>query len=287
MEIRSVAVGTWFPRTTLHLDEVEAALRGVRLPHHPKDLPGLLKKVGATRVTVEEGAFRTLRAHAAGNITLSLTEDGILLLETTAENLAATRAKLTRFYEDAAGPAMAALFRRGMPLPKELADVKEVLPFFVVATGGTLAEARALARGPGSASGLRRGGQGSSAATLAQLTLLPGRAVTVLHLPVGAAERSLPLPLEDVMRYLTFFREFEEQLHTYGSTATSGSPLTLSARRSTSGTATSPASATAWADSGRPLALSARASTRWAMCSPRDRSTSTRSTSSSRSTRCA
>lgn len=206
MTIERVLVGTWFPRTTLHLDEVDAALRGEKLPHHPKELPRFLRALRVSQVEKTNGAFRFLTARA-GNVSLSLTEDGILLLGTTGDRLAEARARLTVFYEDKFSPVVEALFRRGMPLPKELADIRAVLPFFVVATGGSAAEARALAR--------RQGAVPTGVIMRGGLTIFPSRDVTVLWLADRAAVRALALSLEDIVRYATFFREFEAQLHTY------------------------------------------------------------------------
>lgn len=206
MTVERVLLGTWFPRTTLHLDEVDAALRGEKLPHHPKELPRLLRALHTSHCEKTDGAFRSLEART-GSITLSLTEDGILLLGTTDDRLAEARARLTAFYEERFSPVVEALFRRGLPLPKELADIRAVLPFFVVATGGSAAEARALAR--------RQGAAPTKAVTHGGLTIFPGRDVTVLWLADRAGVRALTPPLEDVVRYATFFREFETQLHTY------------------------------------------------------------------------
>lgn len=206
MQIVQTSLGTWFPRTVLHLDEVDAALRGERLPHHPRDLPGLLKRLDLSHVDVDDGPVRTLRARGNG-MRISLTEDGIILLTAAGGQLPTVRQRLTSYYERAVGPFLEALFRRGMPLPQELADVRAVLPFFVLVSGGTAAEAAALVRQRGRRVGDRVG--------LGPVTVIPGPTITALHVPRRTDEANTPIPVDDILRYFTFFREFENQLHVY------------------------------------------------------------------------
>src|SRR5688572_8863827 len=85
----TVTLGTWFPRTSLHLDEVARTFRGEHLPHQSSEVASAVANLRFRHIQLEEGAFRTLSAEAlpklqrresASVVELIMTEDGILLL---------------------------------------------------------------------------------------------------------------------------------------------------------------------------------------------------------------
>ena len=74
-------------------------------------------------------------------------EDGLITLnnkEVSEDTLFADIDKLQDYYEQRLSPALNYLFSLGAPVPKELAGIKDVYPYFIVLDKATRAEMQEL-----------------------------------------------------------------------------------------------------------------------------------------------
>lgn len=128
---------TWVPRTTIHLREVHAFFSG-----STEKLPLLNKRIladhvrnleiDATSVHLQERNDLEMLSVRLGQFSFSVVEDGIFSLSVQVSNLQESIASLELFYRKNLGPALAYLFSRGAPLPKELSNIAEVYPLVLV-----------------------------------------------------------------------------------------------------------------------------------------------------------
>lgn len=134
MTIERMYLITWIQRTVIHLHEICDFLRGNYEVLHLnfKKLDEFRAALNFTEVTIaEQNDFETLTAYSR-NLTFTAVEDGILALSAKVENVHETRKILEGYYKEKLGPALAYLFGRGAPLPKELSDLKEIYPILIV-----------------------------------------------------------------------------------------------------------------------------------------------------------
>lgn len=76
-----------------------------------------------------------IRIQTKENVTVRLYEDGLIILQRDGTDAAHAKADiktLTDYYEKKLSPAFSYLFSLGAPVPKELADIKTVYPYFLV-----------------------------------------------------------------------------------------------------------------------------------------------------------
>lgn len=142
MKISNVYIGGWFQRTMLQLTEVYDFLRDARtqLDLDFEKLKELRKNLGIGRVDYgvdgEEYLFFTTNV----NISVKIYEDGLIILnnrEVSEDTLFADLDELTDYYEQKLSPAINYLFSLGAPVPKELANISTVFPYFIVCDNAT------------------------------------------------------------------------------------------------------------------------------------------------------
>ncbi|MCA9358818.1 hypothetical protein KC926_01275 [Candidatus Kaiserbacteria bacterium] len=139
MEIKRVYVGGWFQRTRLHLGEIYDFLRDADSPL-ALDKEELVKlrdslDIKELVLTVDRLEYVYLKSDV---IEVRIYEDGLIVLTTThSHDLQADIGSLTKYYEERLSPAFSYIFSLGAPVPKELANIKTVYPYFVTTTGAT------------------------------------------------------------------------------------------------------------------------------------------------------
>jgi len=137
MLIEKLYIGGWFQRTTLHLSEIYDFLRegDSVLALDKKQLKSLQASLGITSLELKVDGFEYLLLSTKQGITLKIFEDGLITLcndyEEGADLLGEIKA-LTDYYEKKLSPAFSYIFSLGAPVPKELANIKNVYPYFVV-----------------------------------------------------------------------------------------------------------------------------------------------------------
>ena len=134
MEIKRVHVGGWFQRTRLHLGEIYDFLREAEspLPLDEQKLATLRTGLAITSLDLTVDVLEYILLTTEDGITIRIFEDGLIVLATEhSHDLQADINKLTSYYESKLSPAFSYIFSLGAPVPKELANIKTVYPYFV------------------------------------------------------------------------------------------------------------------------------------------------------------
>lgn len=137
MQIEKIYIGGWFQRTTLQLSEIYDFVRdgtsGLKLDKNK------LKKLHAelNLASVEYGVdgLEYLMLTTQNGIHIKVFEDGLIVLNDSEINefsLFQDIEGLTNYYEKKLSPALTYLFSLGAPVPKELANIETVYPYFIV-----------------------------------------------------------------------------------------------------------------------------------------------------------
>lgn len=134
MEIKRVHVGGWFQRTRLHLGEVYDFLRGDESPLDldARKLTQLRDALQIAHLEMTVDVLEYVKVVTEHGITVRMYEDGLIVLATEhSHDLHKDIQSLTGYYEEKLSPAFSYIFSLGAPVPKELANIKTVYPYFV------------------------------------------------------------------------------------------------------------------------------------------------------------
>lgn len=140
MKIKQIYVGSWFQRTTLHLSEIQDFLvgKGSPLKLDKNILKDNLKKLDISDVSVNVDKFDSVRVQTNKDISFSISEDGLFVLKKeNIDNIHEDIKTLTSYYENKLSKSIGYIFSLGAPIPKELADIKTVYPYFLVVEDAT------------------------------------------------------------------------------------------------------------------------------------------------------
>jgi len=134
MKIDSVYIGGWYQRTTLHLSEVYDWLQsgGSPLALDKKKLKALRAGLKTKVVEMRVREFEYIYFQTASGTEVRLFEDGLIVLSRPVRKIKDDIAALTSFYEESLSPALNYLFSLGAPVPKELASIATVYPYFIL-----------------------------------------------------------------------------------------------------------------------------------------------------------
>lgn len=145
MKVDKIYVGGWFQRTMLQLSEVYDFLRNgtSQLRLDPKKLQSLRKNLNIGKIDYFVRGLEYLEFTTSLNITVKIFEDGLITLEnseTKEDTLFTDIEKLTDYYEQNLSKALNYLFSLGAPVPKELASIENIYPYFIVLNKANKAE---------------------------------------------------------------------------------------------------------------------------------------------------
>jgi len=135
-DIDRISIGGWFQRTTLHLSEMYDLLKYAQSPLDldPKKLQEYQSLVNPQNLQLHVGELDHITFNTTDGTVVTIYEDGLITLHT--EKISGVIqdeiARLTSFYEDNISPAFSYIFSLGAPVPKELANIKTIYPYFVV-----------------------------------------------------------------------------------------------------------------------------------------------------------
>ncbi len=137
MKISNIYIGGWFQRTMLQLSEIYDFLRDIKtqLKLDTKKLEVFHKNLEIGRVEYGVQGEEYIKFTTALNISVKIFEDGLIVLKNdniSEDTLFTDIAKLTDYYEKKLSPAFSYLFSLGAPVPKELANIETVFPYFIV-----------------------------------------------------------------------------------------------------------------------------------------------------------
>lgn len=142
MKISNVYVGGWFQRTMLQLTEIYDFLREgkSKLDLDHDKLIEYRKALEIGKIDYSVAGEEYIEFTTASMITVKIFEDGLIVLNNTnvSENtLFNDIDNVTDYYENKLSPAFSYLFSLGAPVPKELAHIETVYPYFVVCDGAS------------------------------------------------------------------------------------------------------------------------------------------------------
>ncbi len=145
MKITNVYIGGWFQRTMLQLSEIYDFLRDVKsqLNLDEEKLIEYRKALGIGKIDYGVSGEEFVEFTTCYNISVKIFEDGLIVLnnkEVSEDTLFADIDKVTDYYENKLSPAFNYLFSLGAPVPKELANIETVYPYFVVCDNATKEE---------------------------------------------------------------------------------------------------------------------------------------------------
>ena len=138
MKISNVYIGGWFQRTMLQLTEIYDFLRECKskLDLDPEKLTEYRKNLGIGRIDYGVSGEEYIRFTTSYNITVKILNN----TNVSEDTLFADIDHVTDYYENKLSPAFSYLFSLGAPVPKELANIETVYPYFIVCDNATDAE---------------------------------------------------------------------------------------------------------------------------------------------------
>lgn len=142
MKISNVYIGGWFQRTMLQLSEIYDFLRECKsqLALDPERLDELCKDLEIGKIDYGVAGEEYIEFTTALNIKVKIFEDGLIILnnqKVSEDTLFADIDHVTDYYENKLSRAFNYLFSLGAPVPKELANIESVYPYFVVCDNAT------------------------------------------------------------------------------------------------------------------------------------------------------
>jgi len=205
-DIEQISIGGWFQRTTLHLSEIYDFLKYADSPlDFDKDkLQELQKLVNPKNLTMHVGELDHITFDTEDNTNVTIFEDGLITLDTNNIHgvIQDEIDKLTSFYEEKISPAFSYIFSLGAPVPKELANIKTIYPYFVVFDNKDSQEVESVFT--------ELGEQVHYKVHKEQFDILRGDKLYVIN------NKRAPLELVDnFIGEVIFTREFKGQMHRY------------------------------------------------------------------------
>ncbi len=198
-------LGVWFQRTALHLKEVHNFFqtgKGIKGLNQVK-LKDNWKKLGIKKsIYHEETQFDILEASSQG-ITFSMTEDGIILLKCPFEDMKKAVDRVENYYSKIMGPAISYLFSLGAPIPKDLRVIQETYPLYFVIERATQSECLEFFK--------KNNDTVQSTVKRSTIEIYNGEKTAVINVLNPSQFGSI----EECVRNITLFREFERQSNTY------------------------------------------------------------------------
>lgn len=149
MKISSIYIGGWFQRTMLQLSEVYDFLRNgeSQLKLSKQKLATLRKDLELGSVEYGVAGEEFVSFTTAARLKVKIFEDGLIVVssqDVSEETLFADVDRLKDYYELKLSPAINYLFSLGAPVPKELANIENIYPYFVVCDNATREDIAAL-----------------------------------------------------------------------------------------------------------------------------------------------
>lgn len=137
MKINSIYIGGWFQRTMLQLSEIYDFLRdaGSQLKLNKHKLTELRNALGIGSIEYGVAGEEYVSFLTSEQIRVKIFEDGLIIVsshQVTEETMFADIERLKAYYENRLSPAINYLFSLGAPVPKELAGIENIYPYFIV-----------------------------------------------------------------------------------------------------------------------------------------------------------
>ena len=137
MKIDSLYIGGWFQRTMLQLSEIYDFLRTgeSQLKLNKKKLLELRKSLDIGSVEYGVAGEEFISFTTSELLRIKVFEDGLIVVgsdNVSEATLFSDVEHLKDYYEQKLSPAINYIFSLGAPVPKELAHIENIFPYFVV-----------------------------------------------------------------------------------------------------------------------------------------------------------
>ncbi len=137
MKISNVYIGGWFQRTMLQLSEIYDFLRECKtqLDLDQDKLNEYRKALEIGKIDYGVAGVEYIEFTTSSNMKIKIFEDGLIVLNNQSvseDTLFSDIDKVQDYYENKLSPAFSYLFSLGAPVPKELANIETVYPYFVI-----------------------------------------------------------------------------------------------------------------------------------------------------------
>lgn len=149
MKINSIYIGGWFQRTMLHLSEIYDFLRDgtSQLKLNKNKLLELHENLGIGSIEYGVAGEEFVTFLTSEQVRVKIFEDGLITVgsdQVSEATMFADVERLKDYYETRLSPAINYLFSLGAPVPKELANIENIYPYFVVCENAKREEIAAL-----------------------------------------------------------------------------------------------------------------------------------------------
>jgi hypothetical protein len=145
--IERIYIGGWFQRTTLHLSEIYDFLTGEKSPLEldQSKINNFLGKMDIETVEMNLGCLDFIKIISKAKVEAKIYEDGLIILGKNRGNSSKKDIETLRdYYENKISPGIDYIFSLGAPIPKELANIKNIYPYFVVLDNAKEKEVRII-----------------------------------------------------------------------------------------------------------------------------------------------
>ena len=137
MKINSIYIGGWFQRTMLHLSEIYDFLRDgtSQLKLNKNKLLELHERLGIGSIEYGVAGEEFVSFLTSEQVRVKIFEDGLITVgsdQVSEATMFADVERLKEYYESRLSPAINYLFSLGAPVPKELANIENIFPYFIV-----------------------------------------------------------------------------------------------------------------------------------------------------------
>jgi hypothetical protein len=203
MTIDKIYIGGWFQRTTLHLTEIWDFFKNAKttLEFSEADIKKFQSSLGITTITRESGPLEYIAARTLYGIDFRIYEDGLIILEKKFTVLEGDFTSIREYYDGVLSKAISFIFSKGAPVPKELANIKTILPFIVTVKGGTSEELEKLFKNADQ--------EIYAKIETKNVKVFRGPGLIIID---NLEDESLA---REIIESQIFFREFKAQLHRY------------------------------------------------------------------------
>ena len=203
MTIQKIYIGGWFQRTTLHLTEIWDFLnRGKSNLDFPKEkLDEARNSLSLDSVSRENGPLEYILVKTNKEIGYRIYEDGLIILEKDFNSLKNDFEAIKDYYDNKLSKALSLIFSRGAPVPKELANIKTILPYIVTVTDASKEETDKIFKDFSE----------DVYSTLTTKNIEVYRAPGIILINNLKDEKLV----REIIESQIFFREFKSQLHRY------------------------------------------------------------------------
>ncbi len=203
MGIQKIHIGGWFQRTTLHLTELWHFFKNGKseLSFSPEDIETYRKSLLITAISRESGPLEYILAKTELGINFRIYEDGLIILEKEFASLDDDFESIRRYYEEKLSKSISFIFSKGAPNPKELANIKTILPYIVTTQGISKDEINKMFE--------KMHEDMYSSTTSKEVEVCRGKELIVIN---NLKDEEFT---REIIESEIFFREFKSQLHRY------------------------------------------------------------------------